>query len=438
MKRKSVIIMGAGGRDFHNFLMFYKHNPFYEVKCFTAAQIPHIENRVFPAKLAGKLYPKGIPIYPEKKLEELIEKFSIDKVVFAYSDVSHEEIMHKASIALSHGADFIILGEKETMLKSKKPVIAVCAVRTGAGKSQTTRKIVEILKKNRKKAVVIRHPMPYGDLTKQECQRFATYSDLEEQQATIEEREEFEPLIEKGIIVFAGVDYKKILKKAEKESDAIVFDGGNNDTSFIKPDLLFVVTDPFRAGHETRYHPGETNFRQADCIIINKVNTANPKNVKEIGEKAKELNPKAIIIKANSEITAQGIQGIKGKKVIVIEDGPTLTHGNMPFGAGYLIAKKFKAKLVSVEKNSVGEIKEVLKKYKRLRKILPAMGYTAQEIRELEETINKTKADYIVSATPIDLGKIIKCNKPIIRVKYELKEKFKPGIEEVMKKFKII
>lgn len=436
--RRNVIIMGAAGRDFHNFNLVFRDNPDCNVVCFTATQIPGIANRKYPAELAGRFYKKGIPIYPEAELQKLIKKFNVDEVVFAYSDIPHGEVMHKASIALACGAGFSLLGPKETMLESKRRVIAVCAVRTGSGKSQTTRRLLDILKKHGKKAVVIRHPMPYGELLQQECQRFADIADLGKQKCTIEEMEEYEPLIERGAIVYAGVDYEKILKCAEKEAEVIIWDGGNNDFPFIKPDLLVVVTDPHRAGHELLYHPGETNFRMADVIVINKMNTAKKKAIKEIIENAKLVNPNARIVRANSELIAPLAHKIRNKKVLVIEDGPTVTHGNMAYGAGAIVAKRHNAIIIAPHKYAVGSLKKELKKWKHLRNVLPALGYGKKQIAELQATINKAKCDYVVDATPVNLARIMRLNKPIIEVRYELKELGKPDLESVLKDNKLV
>ena len=436
--RRNVIIMGAAGRDFHNFNIVFRNNPNYNVVCFTATQIPGIANRKYPAKLAGRLYPGGVPIYLENKLAELIKKFNVHEVVFAYSDVSHEEVMHKASIALACGASFSLLGPKETMLESKRKVVAVCAVRTGSGKSQTTRRILDILKTHGKKAVVIRHPMPYGNLLLQECQRFGSIDDLKRQKCTIEEMEEYEPLIERNAVVYAGVDYGKILKRAEKEAEVIIWDGGNNDFSFIKPDLLIVVTDPHRAGHELLYHPGETNFRMADAIVINKMNTAKKKAIKEIIENAKLANPNASIVKANSELIAPLAWKMHNKRVLVVEDGPTLTHGNMAYGAGIIVAKRHKAIIIAPQKYAVGSLRKELGKWKHLRNVLPALGYGKKQIAELQATINRTPCDYVVDATPVTLSRIMNLNKQIIEVRYELEELGKPNLEELLRKNKFI
>jgi predicted GTPase len=410
--------------------MVYRNNPNYEVIAFTATQIPGISNRVYPKELAGKLYPKGIPIVEEEKLEELIKKYKVDEVVFSYSDVSHEYVMHKASIALANGASFVLLGPEATMLKSKKPVIAITAVRTGAGKSPTSRKVCEILRKKGKKVMVIRHPMPYGNLKEQICQRFEKLEDLDVHNCTIEEREEYEPFIEMGVVVYSGVDFEKILRQAEKEADIIVWDGGNNDFPFIKPDLHIVVADAKRPGHEVKYHPGETNLRRADVVIINKVRNIKSKSVEIIRRNVKTVNPKARIIYANLIPFPERI--IKGKKVLAIEDGPTLTHGELATGVAYFVAKKFGCKVIDPRKYAVGSIREVYRKYKHLGKVLPAVGYNRKQIEELQKTINKAKCEAIIIGTPIDLRKFIKINKPSIRVKYELKEIGRNTLEKII------
>ncbi len=433
---KNVIIMGAAGRDFHNFNVYYRDNKDYKVVAFTATQIPNIENRKYPKELAGKLYPNGIPIYPEEELPELIKKLKVDEVVFSYSDVSHEYVMHKASIAIANGADFKLLGSNSTMIKSKKPVISICAVRTGSGKSQTTRKVSELLKKMGKKVVVIRHPMPYGNLVKQKVQRFETFKDLDIQECTIEEREEYEPHIRNGTVVYAGVDYEAILREAEKEADIILWDGGNNDIPFYKPDLHIVVADPHRAGHEMKYHPGESNLRMADVIIINKEETAPKEGIDLIREHIAEVNPKAIVIDAASPFFIENPELIRGKRVLAIEDGPTLTHGEMSYGAAVLAAKKFgAAELVDAKPYAVGTLIETFNKYKQIHNYLPAMGYGEKQVKDLEKTINSTPADVVVSATPIDLTRVMKIKKPIIRVRYDLDEIGKPDLEEVLKNF---
>ncbi len=429
-----VIIMGAAGRDFHNFNTYFRNNPKYEVVAFTATQIPGIEGRKYPPELAGPLYPEGIPIYPEEELPNLIKKYNVTQVVFAYSDVSHEYVMHRASIALANGADFRLMSMSNTAIKSAKPVISVCAVRTGSGKSQTTRRIGQLLKEAGKQVAVIRHPMPYGDLRKQEVQRFATYDDLDKQNCTIEEREEYEPHLRFGHIVYAGVDYEKILRAAEKEADIILWDGGNNDLPFYVPDLHIVVADPHRPGHELTYYPGEANFRMADVIIINKVDSADPKNVELVKKHAKEVNPNAIIIEATSPITVDNPDAIKGKRVLVVEDGPTLTHGEMSYGAGYLAAQQAgAAEIIDPRPYAVGSIEGVYKKYTQLEKILPAMGYGEQQLKELEETINKAECDLVVIGTPIDLGRILKINKPSVRVIYELGPKATEQLKKILK-----
>src|SRR3989344_553528 len=436
--RKNTLIMGAAGRDFHNFNVHYRKNPAYNVVAFTAAQIPGIANRSYPAKLSGRLYPKGIPIFPESRLAELIKKFHVKEVVFAYSDVSHLEVMHKASLCLSCRASFTLLGPEETALESKKPVIAVCAVRTGSGKSQTTRKIAELLKNAGKKVAIVRHPMPYGNLEKQVCQKFASFKDLKKQNCTIEEREEYEPLVKEGFTVFAGVDYEKILAKAAREADVIIFDGGNNDLPFFKTTLHITVLDPLRQGHETSYHPGEANLRMADVLLINKMNSASFKAVQRLVESARLANPKAIILKANSELHSEGIEKIRGKRVIAVEDGPSVTHGGLPFGVATLMAKRQKAKLVSVERNASGSLRQTFQKFKHLHNVLPAMGYSKQQLRELQQAINSTKADFVISGTPIDLRRILRINKPIIHVSYELKELGKPNLKAVLKGFGLL
>lgn len=437
--RKKVIILGAAGRDFHVFNTVYRNRKACCVIAFTATQIPNIAGRKYPAKLAGKLYPKGIPIYAEDYLEKLIQKHSVNECVFAYSDVSHEQVMHLCSRCNATGADFVLTGTRETMLKSKKPVIAVCAVRTGSGKGPTSRRICEILKKIGKKVVVIRHPMPYGDIAKQEVQRFSSYEDLIKHKCTIEEMEEYEPYTSRGIVVFAGVDYEKILRKAEKEADVIIWDGGNNDTPFIKPDLHITVFDPLRAGHELKYHPGETNARMCDIAIINKENSAKKEDIELVKKNIKQLNSTAIVIDADSPLTIDKPELIQGKHVLVIEDGPTLTHGGMHTGAGTIIAQKYNAVPVDARKYAVGTIKETFEKYSHIpSSILPAMGYSKQQIKDLERTINAVKCDTVIVGTPIDLTNIIKINKPVARVHYELKEKSKLDLEKIIyKKFNI-
>ncbi|MCJ7680131.1 MAG: cyclic 2,3-diphosphoglycerate synthase [Candidatus Aminicenantes bacterium] len=434
---RKVVIMGAAGRDFHNFNVFYRNNKNFQILAFTATQIPDIDGRKYPSVLAGPLYPDGIPIYKEDDLPRLIKELGADEVVFSYSDIFHENVMHKASIVQAAGAGFIFLGPNDTMIPSKRPLVSVCAVRTGCGKSQTTRKIALLLKEQGKKVVVIRHPMPYGDLAKQRVQRFAAYEDMIKHECTIEEMEEYEPHIQNGIIVYAGVDYGDILAEAEKEADIILWDGGNNDLPFYKADLEIVVVDPHRPGHERLYHPGETNFRRAQVIIINKMATAKQKNIEIVEKNIKENNPEAIVIKANSPITVLDGERIRGKSVLVIEDGPTLTHGEMPYGAGIIAAEQYGAgKIIDPRPFAVGSIKDTFAKYSHLDRVLPAMGYGQHQIDELTETINNTECDLVIGATPIDLGRLIQANKKILRVTYDLEEIGKPDLTEVLKRFK--
>ncbi|MFQ5836988.1 MAG: cyclic 2,3-diphosphoglycerate synthase [Candidatus Bathyarchaeia archaeon] len=434
MKKIKIIIMGAAGRDFHNFNVYFRNNQQYEVAAFTATQIPGIEKRVYPPELAGPDYSEGIPIYPEEKLPELIRKYNVDQVIFAYSDISYEYVMHKASIVLANGAAFMLMSPSATMLKAKIPVVSVCAVRTGSGKSQTSRKVCRILRKLGYNVVVVRHPMPYGDLRKQVCQRFASMEDLDRYECTIEEREEYEPHIANRVVVYAGVDYEKILREAEKEADIIVWDGGNNDLPFYVSNLHIVVADPHRPGHELTYHPGETNLRMADVVVINKVDTADSKNVEIVQKNIKAVNPDATIIKAASPISVDNPELIKGKKVLVVEDGPTLTHGNMAYGAGTIIAKKLGASgIVDPRPYAIGSIRDAFKKYPQLGALLPAVGYDEQQIRELEETINATPCDAIVVGTPFDVRRVLRLNKPAVRVTYELQEVSKPNLEDVLR-----
>ncbi len=416
-----VIIVGAAGRDFHDFNTYWRNDPQCQVVAFTAAQIPDIHGRTYPPELCGKRYPNGIPIEPEERLAELIGKHQVDQVAMAYSDLPYEEVMHKAAVANAAGADFIILGPRHTMLPSSKPVIAVCAVRTGCGKSQTSRAITGILKSLGKRVAAVRHPMPYGDLTKQICQRFATLEDMDHHKCTIEEREEYEPHIRAGNIVFAGVDYEKILREAEKEADAVLWDGGNNDTAFYKPDLYIVVADPHRPGHELRYYPGETNARLADVVVINKVGTAKPADVETVEANIRRINPRARLIRAYSPVTVDDPGAIKGKRVLVIEDGPTLTHGEMAYGAGYVAAREHGASaIVDPRPFAVGSIKATFEKYTHVREVLPAMGYGNKQVAELEQTISAADCDLVLIGTPIDLGLLLKINKPSQRVRYEL------------------
>ncbi|HAH30752.1 MAG TPA: GTPase [Elusimicrobia bacterium] len=432
---KKVLIMGAAGRDFHNFNVYYRDNKDYEVVAFTAFQIPNIAGRKYPAVLAGKLYPSGIPIYEEKEMPGLIKKLKVDEVVFAYSDVSFDTVMSKGSIALACGADFKLLSGDHTFIKSKKPVVSVCAVRTGCGKSQTTRMIAGMLKEMGKKVVAIRHPMPYGDLSEQIWQRFASLKDLEKHKCTIEEMEEYEPHIAAGCIVYAGVDYGKILAEAEKEADVILWDGGNNDLPFYKPDLHIVVTDPLRPGHEEMYHPGATNLRMADVVIINKVDTAEPDAVEKVKDNIKRMNPRARIIEAESPVTIENENGqVKNKKVLVVEDGPTLTHGGMEYGAAYVAAKQYgAAEIVDPRPYAIGTIKKVFENFKHLEDILPAMGYGKEQMEELKKTINAIPADLVLVGTPIDLAEHLKFNKPSVRVTYSLKERTTPGMKEELR-----
>lgn len=432
--RKRVIMMGAGGREFHNFNLCFRDNPDYEVVAFTAAQIPFIEHRIYPPELGGPLYPKGIPIFPEEELSALIRDKEIDEVIFSYSDVSHEYVMHRGSLVNSLGASFSLLGPDATMLKSSKLVISVCAVRTGCGKSGVTRLICRILKEMGKKVIVVRHPMAYRDLIEQRAQRFSSHDDLKK--CTIEEREEFEPLIEAGVIVYAGVDYSDVLREAEKEGDVIVWDGGNNDLPFIKPDLEIVVLDPHRPGHELLYYPGEANLRRADCLVINKMDTARPEDVQVVLKNVKEFNPCAKVVYTSSPVSVEVAETIKGKRVLVVEDGPTLTHGGMTYGAGVLAARRFEAKeLVDPRHHAVGSIKEALEQYPGIRNLLPAMGYGDQQIKDLEDTINNTPCDAVLIATPVDLTKIISIKRPTLRVKYEVKEMGRPGLIDLIEEF---
>ncbi len=434
MEKIRVIIMGAAGRDFHNFNTYFRDNERYEVVAFTATQIPNIEGRVYPAELAGKLYPQGIPIYPESELERLIKEHAVDQVVFAYSDVSHEYVMHKAATAVAAGADFRLMGGKATMLKSTKPVVAVTAVRTGSGKSQTTRYICNLLQAMGKKVVAIRHPMPYGDLVAQAVQRFASYEDLDRHQCTIEEREEYEPHIDRGIVVYAGVDYERILRQAEQEADVIVWDGGNNDIPFFKPDLWIAVADPHRPGHETTYYPGEANLRAADVVVINKVDTADYANIQRVRDNIAAVNPKALVIEAASPIFVDNPDAIRGKVVLVVEDGPTLTHGEMAYGAGFVAAQRFgAAEIVDPRPYAVASIAATYKKYPTTGRVLPAMGYGDEQMRDLETTINNTPCDLVIVGTPIDLRRVLKVKHPMDRVRYELQEIVTPMLERLLK-----
>ena len=436
MARTKVIIMGAAGRDFHNFNVYFRDNEKYEVVAFTATQIPDIAGRKYPAELSGKLYPKGIPIYLEEKITELIKENDIDQIVFAYSDLPYSYVMSKSALVNAAGADFILQGPKNTMLSSTKPVIAICAVRTGCGKSQVSRKIFEILTKKGYRVASIRHPMPYdSDLTSQTCQRFASYEDLDKYRCTIEEREEYEPYIDMGGVIFSGVDYEKILREAEKEADVIIWDGGNNDFSFYKPDYLITIADPHRAGHEIAYYPGEMNVRAADAVIINKVNTAKSEDIALVRKNVEKINPNAKIIDGISTVEAEDLDMIKGKKVLVIEDGPTVTHGGMKYGAGMVAAKDVAGEIVDPRPFAVGSIKETFKKYTHLTNILPAMGYGKKQISELEETINNTDCEVVVSGTPIDINRVLKSTKPIVRIRYSVGETTAKELEDIVDKF---
>ncbi len=433
MAQSRVIIMGAAGRDFHNFNVFFRENEAFDVVAFTAAQIPDIEGRLYPPELAGKRYPNGIPIHAESELKNLIGRENADLIVFAYSDVSHEYVMHRASQVLAAGADFMLLGPKHTQLTSTKPVVSVCAARTGSGKSQTTRRVSDVLIKLGYRVVVVRHPMPYGDLAKQAVQRFASYDDLTRYDVTIEEREEYEPHLDRRMVVYAGVDYERILREAEKEADIVLWDGGNNDLPFFKSDFHIVVVDPHRPGHEIRYHPGEANVRLADVVVINKIDTAQPEAVTEVRDNVRWLNPKTLIIEAASPIWVDRPEQIQGKRVLVIEDGPTLTHGEMKYGAGVVAAQRFgAAELVDPRPAAVGTIAETFKKYPETGRLLPAMGYGQQQRDDLQETINRTDADLVLIATPTDLTRLIQVNKPSQRVRYELQEIGQPTLAELL------
>ncbi len=436
MSKRKTIIMGAAGRDFHNFNVYYKDNKDYEVVAFTATQIPNIANRKYPPELAGRFYPDGIPVYEEKELTRLIKDYKIDEVVFSYSDVNHEYVMHKASEIQAAGASFVIMGAEQTMLESNVPVIAVCAVRTGCGKSAATRRICQILKEAGKKVVVVRHPMPYGDLVKQKVQRFETYKDLALHDCTIEEMEEYEPHIEQGTIVYAGVDYDSILRNAEDEADIIIWDGGNNDLPFYKPDVHVTLVDPHRPGHEVTFYPGETNLILADIVIISKEEHVKVENITKVKENIKQANPMALIIDALLRITVENSEKIKNRKVLAVEDGPTVTHGEMPYGAAVIAARQYSStRLVDPRPFAIGSIKETFHKYPGINNLLPAMGYSRKQIYELEETINQVDCDTVITGTPIDLSKIIKINKPIVRVKYELQEIGKPDLSDLITKF---
>lgn len=436
MRRTRVIIMGAAGRDFHNFNTVFRNNKKFEVVAFTATQIPNIDGRKYPAQLSGSLYPDGIPIFPEEELVGLIERFEVDEVVFSYSDVSFNYVMDKASLVMAHGADFKLLGTRHTMVKAKVPVVAVVAVRTGSGKSQTARKVCSYLRAQGKQVVAVRHPMPYGNLTQQEVERFATIADLKKFKCTVEEMEEYEPHIVEGTIIYAGVDYEAIVRRAEKEADIIVWDGGNNDMPFFKPDLTITVVDPHRPGHELTYYPGETNLRIADVVVVNKVDSAPPENVTTVLRNIASINPRATVIQASSPITVDDERVIRGKRVLVVEDGPTLTHGEMSYGAGMLAAKRFGAKeVIDPRPYAVKSIAATYARYPLTGALLPAMGYGETQVRDLETTINHVPCDSVVIGTPVDLRRIIHIKKPSVRVQYTLEERTKPDLEDVLHKF---
>jgi len=436
MNRTKVIIMGAAGRDFHNFNTYFRDNQQYEVVAFTATQIPNIEGRKYPRELAGKLYPKGIEIYPESELIDLIKKHKVDEVIFSYSDVPYDYVMNHSAAVNAAGADFKLMGPRHTMLKSSKPVIAVCAVRTGSGKSQTTRRVIELLQNAGKKVVAVRHPMPYGNLNEQKVQRFATLSDLVRHKCTIEEREEYEPHVVRGNIIYAGVDYEAILRQAEKEADIIVWDGGNNDLPFYRPDLHITVADPHRPGDELFYYPGEANLRMADLIVINKIDTADNQNVQTVRNSIFKVNPAAVVVEAASPIFVENYELIKGKRVLAVEDGPTLTHGEMTYGAAVVAAEKYGAReLVDPRPYTVGTISKTYEKYPEIGTLLPAMGYGSKQIKDLEKTINRTDCEVVIIGTPIDLRKLITINKPAVRVTYELQEIGKPDLMDGLRKF---
>ena len=433
MSNIKVLIMGAAGRDFHNFNTYYRDNDDYQVVAFTATQIPDIEGRVYPSELAGSLYPDGIPIHPEEELVNLIHQHDIDEVVFSYSDVPHEYVMHKASIVLAAGADYKLLGIKSTQVQSTKPVVSIGAVRTGVGKSQTTRAVSRALIQLGYKVVAIRHPMPYGDLAKQAVQRFGDYADLDKHDVTIEEREEYEPHIDNGVVVYAGVDYERILREAEKEADIILWDGGNNDLPFYKPDLHIVLVDPHRPGHELTYHPGEANLRTADVVLINKIDTATPEGIAQVRASILAVNPNAVVVEAASPIFVESPQLIRGKRVLAVEDGPTLTHGEMTYGAAIVAAQRFgAAEIIDPRPYTVGTITETFEKYPSIGKLLPAMGYGQTQRDDLEETINRVDADLVLVGTPIDLNRLIEVNKPMLRVQYELQEIGQPTLLDLL------
>ena len=431
-----TIIAGAAGRDFHDFNTVFRNDESHRVVAFTATQIPNIEGRLYPPALSGPLYPEGISIYPESALTDLIHKHDVDEVVFSYSDVSHEYVMHLASKVLATGAGFRFLGPRATMLKSTKPIISICAVRTGSGKSQTSRRVLDILKNELgyQRVVAIRHPMPYGDLAAQAVQRFAGHTDMDAAQCTIEEREEYEPYVDRGAVIFAGVDYEAILRKAEEEADVIIWDGGNNDLPFYKPDFHIVVVDPHRPGHELRYHPGEANLRMADAVVINKIDTADSAGINTVLGDIRAVNPSAIVVRGASPLSVENPDGIRGKRVLVIEDGPTLTHGEMAYGAGVVAAQQFgAAEIIDPRPYAVRTIADTYRKYPNTGPILPAMGYGREQIADLEETINRTPVDMVIIATPIDLGRLVDIDKPNQRVRYELQEIGRPDLADLLK-----
>jgi len=439
MNRRNIVIIGAAGRDFHNFNVYYRGNEQFNVVAFTAAQIPNIDNRKYPSELAGKLYPKGIPIFAEEELTYLIEKFDVDECVFSYSDVPYQKVMALSALVNAAGANFTLLGPKATMLKSTKPVISVCATRTGCGKSQTARKVIEILMAQGLKVVAVRHPMPYGDLVAQKVQRFATLDDLKKYHCTIEEMEEYEPHIVRGNVIYAGVDYEAILRAAENDPhgcDLIIWDGGNNDFSFFKPDLAITVVDPHRPGNELSYYPGEVNLRIADVIIINKIDTANPEGIQTVSQNIALVNPQATVIYATSPVRIDHPEIIRDKRVLVIEDGPTLTHGEMQIGAGIIAARQYGAReCVDPRPFVVGKLAETFQKYPKIGPLLPAMGYSEDQIHDLEDTIARTDCDSVVIGTPIDLTRILKIKQPSTRVYYELQEIGTPNLNEVLSDF---
>jgi len=435
MSRIKVLIMGAAGRDFHNFNVHFRDNADYEVVAFTAAQIPNISGRIYPPDLAGSLYPGGIPILPEEDLQDIIGERGVEQAIMAYSDVSHEHVMHIASRVLAAGADMRLMGPNATMLQARVPVVAVCAVRTGAGKSQTTRRVASLLQAAGRRPVGVRHPMPYGDLSRQACQRYGDYGDLDRHDCTIEEREEYEPLLRMGLVVYAGVDYGRVLERAQAEADVIIWDGGNNDLPFYRPDLHIVVADPHRPGHELAYHPGETNLRMADVVVINKIETAEPEAVQRVRGNVRAVNPGAMIVEAASPIEVEDPLAIAGKRVLVVEDGPTLTHGEMPYGAGVVAARRFgAAEVVDPRPYAVGSLAETYRRYPSTGAVLPAMGYGAEQRRELAATIDAVPCDLVLIATPIDLGRIITIERPTQRVRYDLQEIGRPNLTDALER----